>query len=363
MGLRMLWALLKTATESWIADNAPRLGAALSYYTVFAVSPLFIIVIFIASLWFKKASVQAALFGELANLVGPQGAKAFESALLAAAPHDQGKLAGAIAVGTLLLSATGLFMELQAALNAIWGVEEKSGQGIWGFVKNRLLSFAMVVGIGFLLLVSLVISAAVASAAKYLGALAPGLGFLTIMLNWMASFVVITLLFAMIFKVLPDVKISWREVWIGAVVTALLFSAGKLLLGLYLGRSSTVSAYGAAGSLVLILLWVYYSSQILFFGAELTQAYANRYGQRLQPKENAQWRTVAPPTARPLAGAAGAAPKRDRKAELLSELREQVESMRAAALELRHTRQKRRKTFGYWRASRGSSAATPHLES
>lgn len=357
MSLRVLWALLKTATESWVADNAPRLGAALSYYTVFAISPLFIIVIFIASLWFSQSSVQNALFSELANLVGPQGATAFKSALVTAAPRDQGRLASVIAAATLILSATGLFMELQGSLNTIWGVEEKPGQGLRGFVKNRLLSFAMVLGIGFLLLVSLVVSAAVASLAKYLGALAPGLGFLTITLNWFASFLVITLLFAMIFKVLPDVKIAWREVWVGSVVTALLFSGGKLLLGMYLGRSSTVSAYGAAGSLVLILLWVYYSAQILFFGAELTQAYANRYGAQLEPKKNAQWKTsIGMPGA--VSGSATVPAKPDRKAELLAELREQVERLRTSAALLRQARQQRKRRFRFWHTTENARGAS-----
>ena len=354
----MLWVLLKTATGSWVADGAPRLGAALSYYTVFAISPLFIIVIFIASLLFNKSSVQTALFNELANLVGPQGAKALESALISSAPHAQGKLASIIAVVTLILTATGLFMELQTALNTVWGVEEKAGQGLRGFVKTRLLSLALVVGIGFLLLVSLIISAAVAAAAKYIGALAPGLGFLTLALNWFGSFAVIALLFAMIFKVLPDVKISWGEVWIGAVVTALLFSAGKLLLGLYLGHNSTVSAYGAAGSLVLILLWVYYSAQILFFGAELTQAYANRYGAHLQPKANAQWKKP------PETAGEGVNPKQpmapvDRKVLLMAELREQVESMRDAARQLHQAHHRQGLLSGLYRRRPGNEVATP----
>ncbi len=335
MGPKAIWGLLRTAAESWVADNAPRLGAALSYYTVFAISPLFIIVIFIASLWFKKSAVQSALFNELSNLVGHQGAAAIQSALHSAVPQHQGKLASVIAIGTLLLSATGLFLELQGAMNTIWGVEEKAGLGIWGFVKNRLLSFAMVLGIGFLLLVSLVISAALASAADYFSALVPGLGELTLVFNGLFSFVVIAVLFAMIFKVLPDVKIAWRDVWIGAVITALLFTGGKFLLGLYLISNSTVSAYGAAGSLVLILLWVYYSSQILFFGAELTQAYANKFGARLEPKANAQWR-LPQETTHPLKPHIYAAQQMaDRKQQLITELRQQVEALREAKEKVR----------------------------
>src|SRR5205807_6725322 len=183
----------------------------------------------------------------------------------------------------------GLFMELQGDLNIIWGVQPKTGQGVWGFVKTRILSFAMVVGIGFLLMVSLVVSAAVSAVGKYFSSLVPGLGLISVILNIAFSFAVITVLFATIFKVLPDVRIAWRDVWVGAVITALLFTAGKFALGLYLGKNSSVSAYGAAGSLVLILLWVYYSAQILFFGAEVTEAYANRFGVRLAPKPHAEW--------------------------------------------------------------------------
>ena len=330
MKLKETWGLLRAAGECWVAHNAARLGAALSYYTIFAISPLFVIIIFIASLWFNKSAVQTALYAQLSDLAGPQGAHAIESALSASAPHNQGLVASVLAIGTLILSATGLFLELQGDLNTIWGVEPKptgTWSGVWSFVKNRLLSFAMVLGIGFLLLVSLVLSAVVASAAKYLSALTPGLGGMTLVMHDLLSFAVISVLFAMIFKVLPDVKIAWREVWIGAVVTAVLFTGGKVLLGLYLGRSATVSAYGAAGSVILVLLWVYYSSQILFFGAEVTQAYANQFGARLEPKENAQWVTsqqLLPRRPR----AREAKRLEDEKARLVSELRDQVEEMR-----------------------------------
>jgi membrane protein len=322
------WGLLKAAAINWSEDQAPRLGAALSYYTLFALSPLLIIVIFIASLWLDQASVRSHLFDELAGLVGKRGAEALQTTLTSAIPKDQGLVASAIALGTLLLTATGLFIELQAALNRIWGVVEKPGQGIWGFVKNRLLSFAMVLGIGFLLLVSLVLSAALSAVGKYIGALVPGLAVFWIGLNALLSIGVITVLFAMIFKVLPDVRIAWRDVWVGAAITAVLFTAGKFLLGWYLGRSSTVSAYGAAGSIVLLLLWVYYSAQILFFGAEFTQAYANQYGARFEPKNNAKW--IVPESDQPKKP--GNVPLRqppDRKTELLEGVREQVESLRA----------------------------------
>ncbi len=328
MSVKAIWILLRTAAEAWVDDNSPRLGAALSYYTLFAISPLFIIVIFIASLWLDQYSVRQQLFQELANLIGSKGAQAIQSALTTAIPHHQGLLASVIAIGTLLISSTGLFMELQGALNTVWGVQSRPGQGVRGFVRGRLLSFAMVLGIGFLLLVSLIISTALSLAGKYLSGLIPGLGMLWMLVNAGLSFAVITVLFAMIFKVLPDVKISWGDVWVGALITALLFTAGKFLLGLYLGRSSTVSAYGAAGSVVLILLWVYYSAQILFFGAEITQAYANQLGARLEPKAHAQW--IRPEAAQAWAQKkqAAASPP-DRKAELITELRAEVEALRA----------------------------------
>jgi membrane protein len=327
MWLKWVWGLLKSAADAWVNDNAPRLGAALSFYTVFAISPLFIIVMFIASLWFDRSSVQHALYGELGSLVGPQGARAIQTALSSSLPHQEGLVASIIAIGTVLITATGVFIELQGDLNTVWGVEQKSGLGVWRYVRDRLLSFAMVVGIGFLLLVSLVVSAAVAALGRYVGALVPGLGMVWMLINAAISFGVITVLFAMIFKVLPDVKIAWRDVWIGAVVTAFLFTGGKFLLGLYLGRSSTVSGYGAAGSLVLILLWVYYSAQILFFGAEITQAYANRFGVRLEPKASARW--IRPPSeSQRISPAEKAAPRLRRWVELISELRQEVEALR-----------------------------------
>lgn len=331
MSFKGIWGLLKTAASAWVKDNVPRLGASVSYYTIFALSPLFIICIFIASLWFSKAFVQTQLFDEVGSLLGKRAAQGLQSALSSAVPKSQGGLASIIAMVTLMVSSTGLFMELQAALNAIWGVEQKPGQGIWGFVRMRLLSFAMVVAIGFLLLVSLIVSAALAAVGKYFAALVPGLDVVWMILNALISFMVITVLFAMIFKVLPDVKISWSDVWVGSVTTALLFTGGKTLLGLYLGRSSTVSAYGAAGSLVLVLLWVYYSAQILFFGAELTQVYANRYGSHLEPKPYAQWVQPGQSKLVPKPKPELADPKRDRKQELVSELRREVEAMRAVA--------------------------------
>jgi membrane protein len=229
-----------------------------------------------------------------------------------------------------------MFIELQDALNTIWKVETKPGHGIMGFIRIRLMSFAMIVGIAFLLLVSLIISAALAALSRYVNELIPGLGALSLVASDLVSFIVIMVLFALIFKILPDVKIAWRDVWIGAAVTSLLFTLGKFLLGWYLGRSTTISAYGAAGSLVLILLWVYYSAQILFFGAEVTKVYATRFGRKVQPASYARW--IALPQSAKVSADKSApskpAPalrekKPDRQAQLVSELREEVESLRS----------------------------------
>jgi membrane protein len=195
-------------------------------------------------------------------------------------------------VVTLFVGATGVFVQLQDALNSIWGVRRKPGRGLRNFIKDRLLSFALILGIGFLLLVSLILSAGLSALGNFVTGLLPAQATLWQWINFGVSFGVITLLFAVIFKVLPDVKIAWRDVWIGALLTALLFNLGKYLLGLYLGRSSVTSAYGAAGSLVIVLLWVYYSAQILFFGAKFTQIYSNRYGSHLEPAPGAEAVTV-----------------------------------------------------------------------
>jgi membrane protein len=283
----------------------------------------------------NEQTVRSGLFGEVGGLVGKKGAQAIQSALQASDPQGKGLLASALAIGALILTATGLFIELQGDLNIIWGVQEKPGRGVWGFVKTRILSFAMVVTVGFLLLVSLMVSAALSAFGKYFSALIPGLAVISVALNIIFSFVVITVLFAMIFKVLPDVKITWRDVWVGAVITALLFTAGKFALGLYLGTNQSVSAYGAAGSLVLILLWVYYSAQILFFGAEVTEAYANRFGIRLEPKAHAEWihdARCATPKHKPEDAQRAARPRhyasRNRREELIKELRDQVHALK-----------------------------------
>ncbi len=298
--------LLKEAAAEWSDDNAARLGAALAYYSIFSLAPLLIIVVaVISAVWAgQSADLQARIVEELQRLIGPEGATAVEGMLQnASRPGAGSTLAAVLGVVALIFGATGVFVQLQGALNTVWDVRPKPGGGLTNFARTRLLSFGMILGVGFLLLVFLIVSAIVSAIgsfaqaratafgevigdfwfAEVLAGFSPGLQFLFRVLDIVISLGVITLLFALIYRVLPDVKIAWRDVWFGAAVTAGLFVLGKILLGLYLGNTSAASAYGAAGSLVLLLLWIYYSAQIFFFGAELTQVWAKRYGSRIRP--------------------------------------------------------------------------------
>ncbi len=269
-------------------DDAPSLGAALAYYTVFSLAPLMTIAIAIAGFFLGKEAAQGQIFDELRGLLGAEGGKAVEEMVQSAnAQPTAGVVATIISVIMLLFGASGVFGQLQASLNAIWGVKAKPGRGVLGIIKDRLLSFGFTLVVGFLLLVSLLLTAGMALMADWIGGLMPGSEALAYILNIVLSLSMITLLFATIFKFLPDAKIAWHDVWIGAFLTALLFTIGKFALGIYLGKSGVASSYGAAGSLIVLLLWVYYSSQILFFGAEFTQVYANRFGSRVAPADNA----------------------------------------------------------------------------
>jgi len=280
-------SLLRDAFYAWIDDKAPALGAALAYYTVFALAPLLIIVIAIAGLAFGREAAQGQILSQIEGLVGEQGGRAVQAMLENARQPGPGIVASAIGLITLIIASTGVFAQLQVSLDTIWRVTPKPGRGILGIIRDRLLSFLMVIVAGFLLLVSLVLSAALAALGKFFSYLLPVPEGVLHGVNFVVSFAVITLLFAAIYKVLPDAKISWSDVWIGAAVTSLLFSLGKFVIGLYLGKGSVASAYGAAGSLVIILVWVYYSAQILLYGAEFTAVYAIRYGSRIVPTENA----------------------------------------------------------------------------
>lgn len=283
---KAIFGLLKQTAKEWSEDKVPRLGAALAYYTVFSIAPLLIIAISVAGLVFGSKAASEQISTQLSGLMGDTAAKAVEEMVKGATNKESGIIGTIIGLATLLFGASGVFGQLQDSLNTIWGVAPKPGRGIMGTLKDRFLSFTMVLGVGFLLLVSLAVSATLSGIGTYIEALGmPKLVFQTI--NLLVSFGVITLLFAAIYKVLPDVEIQWRDVWVGAAATALLFTVGKFLIGLYLGQSSTASSYGAVGSLAVLLIWIYYSAQILFFGAEFTQVYANEYGSRVVPSKDA----------------------------------------------------------------------------
>jgi membrane protein len=275
--------LFKEAFLAWIGSKAPRLGAALAYYAIFAIAPLFLIAISIASFCFGKAAARRDLFGQLNALVGHDGAQAIQSLVTQAHWQRAGLWATVGVLTTFAAGSTAVFVELQDALNTIWGVQRKPGSGTKNFIKDRLLSFAMVLGIGFLLLLFLILNAALVAVGRFTTGWLPEHRLFWGTINFLVSQGVITLLFAMIFKLLPDVKIKWDDVWVGAFVTALLFNLGKFLIGYYLGRSSMVSIYGAAGSIIILLLWVYYSAQILFFGAEFTRLHVSKRVQSRNP--------------------------------------------------------------------------------
>jgi membrane protein len=285
---KALFSVLKEAASEWSADKASRLAAALSYYTIFSIAPLLVIAIAVAGLIFGQEAASNQIFGQIRGFVGDTGAQAIQSMVAAAGQKGAGIVATLVGVVTLLLGASGAIGQLQDALNTIWEVKPKPGLGIKGFIRHRLLSFSMVLVIAFMLLVSLVVSAALAGLAGYLERILPIPSVALQALNFAVALAVTSLLFALMFKVLPDVEIRWKDVWIGGLVTALLFSVGRLLIGMYLGRGSVTSVFGAAGSLVVILIWIYYSAQILFFGAEFTQVYANRFGSKVRPSSHAE---------------------------------------------------------------------------
>ncbi|HVK53504.1 MAG TPA: YihY/virulence factor BrkB family protein [Burkholderiales bacterium] len=278
LSLNRSWTLIKQSVNGWVDDGASSMGAALAYYTIFSLAPLLVIVIAIAGMVFGDEAARGALFRELAWLVGNNGAEAIEAMLKSSRDPDRAIFSVIIGAVTLFIGATTVFAELQTDLDRIWKSGELSPSGLWGFVRTRLLSFGMVLGIGFLLIVSLVMSAAVAGLAELLGGWFRDAEGLLQGLNFAVSFVVVTALFALIYKILPNVKIAWSDVWIGAGVTSLLFAIGKFLIGLYIGKSAVSSSFGAAGALVVLIVWVYYSAQIFLLGAEFTYVYAHEHG-------------------------------------------------------------------------------------
>ena len=287
MNPQAIFALLKQTVSEWLEDRASRLGAGLAYYTAVSLAPLLIILIAIAGFVLGRQAVEGQVVAQIQGLVGKTGAEAIQAMIASASQPKAGIIATVVSIATLLFGASGVFGALQDALNTIWEVTPKPGRGMLGMLRDRFVSFTMLLGVGFLLLVALVLSAGLAALGKFLGGLLPIPEAVLQAVNFVISFGVITLLFALIYKILPDAEIRWSDVWTGAAVTALLFTIGKFVLGLYLGKSSAGSAYGAAGSLIVVLLWVYYSAQILFFGAEFTQVYANTYGSRVVPSPNA----------------------------------------------------------------------------
>jgi membrane protein len=284
-----LWSITKRALSGWWNDNVPRLGASLSYYTLFALAPVLLIAIAIAGVFFGPEAVRGEIVGQIRGLMGEEGARAVQSMLEGASKQSAGRLAAAVGLFTFFLGATGAFLELQTALNGIWRVKPKEGEKWWrALVIQRLISFGLVIAVGFLLLVSLVVSAGLAALNRYMGTILPTLTEVWAALNMLVSLGVITLLFALIYRVLPDVKLAWRDVWLGALVTAGLFTIGKSLIGLYLGTSGMASTYGAAGSVVVLLVWVYYSAQIVLLGAEFTRAWVEWDGARPQRMPHAK---------------------------------------------------------------------------
>jgi membrane protein len=284
---RALFSVLKETYGDWSEDKASRLAAALAYYTAFSIAPLLLISIAVAGLVFGREAAQGQIFAQLDGLLGADGASAIQTGIANSNEAGAGTISAIIGLATLIWSASSLFGQLQEALNTIWEVQPDPHAGLMATVKRRFLSMTLVLGIAFVLLVSLVLSAGLSAVGGLLGNVLPGGNILWQVINFVVSFAIITGLFAAIYKVLPDVTVDWGDVWIGAAVTALLFTIGKILIGLYLGHASIGSTFGAAGSLLVFLVWVYYSAQILFFGAEFTQVYARRYGSRIVPAEGA----------------------------------------------------------------------------
>ncbi|HET7394129.1 MAG TPA: YihY/virulence factor BrkB family protein [Candidatus Binatia bacterium] len=284
-----MWEFLKKTISGWIEDEPFALAAALSYYTLFSLAPLLTIAIAIAGFFFGAEAAQNQVVETTQGLVGRESAQAIQEMVRKASEKPTaGIISTVFGVIALLFGAGGVVGQLQNSLNQVWGVAPKPGQGVWGFIRQRFISFAMVLSVGFLLLVSLVVSAVLSGMTTLLSNALGGMAVLTHALDVLVSFAFITLLFALIYKFLPDAKIQWRDVWIGAALTSILFTIGKSLIGLYLGNSGVTSVYGAAGSLITVLLWVYYSALIFFFGAELTRVYATEYGSGVEPADNAR---------------------------------------------------------------------------
>ena len=276
MSTNQLLPVLKTAFASWNRHEAPRLGAALAFYTILSMSPLVILLVAITGLVLSHSTVEANILSEVRHMVGPQGAKAVAVMLANTQRPAAGILGAVIGVLSLLFGASGVFGELRSALNKIWEVEPREASGIWLIVRERVFSFGMVLSIGFLLMVSLVLSTVLAAISKFFSGLLPVPTFILSIVNFLFSFGGIAILFGLIFRFVPAVRTPWRDLWPGSLVTALLFEIGKALIGIYLGKASVGSAYGAAGSVIVLIVWIYYSAQVFFLGAEFTCSYSRR---------------------------------------------------------------------------------------
>ena len=311
-----MWQLLKTTWTEWNEDEASLLAAALAYYTAVSIAPLLVLVVVIVGFFLGQQAAQSQLMTQLQGAMGSEGSQFLGTILQNADQPKLASAAGILSFMTLIWGSTNLFAQLQNSLNKIWNVERKPGGGIWATIRSRLLSFTMVLGVAFMLLVSLVIGAVLTTVVDIGHGLLPGADWIWEVVNFLVSFGVTTFLFAAIFKVLPDTDISWRDVWLGAAVTALLFTIGRYVLGLYLANAG--NAYGAVGSVVVFLLWVFYSAQILFMGAEFTQVYARLYGKGIRPDKNAVLmhdvaRDPARESAKGQAGEPGKEPSKDPK--------------------------------------------------
>lgn len=284
MTIKDVLPMLKETFSKWSDHEAPRLGASVAFYTLLSFAPLLVLLAALAALVFSRETAQNGLIDEARQMIGDRGADTVKSLLENAQKPASGVFASVMAFVTLLFGASGVFSELQSALNLVWDATPQNASGIMGMLREKLFSFGMVLSVGFLLLALLVISAGLAFLGKFFGGLVPMPPAVLEGMNFLVSFAVITVLFALMFKYVPAIHISWGNVWTGALGTALLFTIGKLLLGLYLGKASVGSAYGAAGSLVAMIVWVYYSAQIFFFGAEFTRVYADRHSDPGVPK-------------------------------------------------------------------------------
>lgn len=271
------WVSLGTKTVySWLDDRAPTMGAAIAFYTVFSLAPMLVIVIAVAGFVFGQEAAEGALFGELAKLVGPDSAGAVQAMLRSASSTRAGIIATVVGIGTLIATATAVFSELQVALNVIWKAPATGNFGVWHFLKSRILSLLVILVIGFLLLVSLVSSTVLSAFSNYIDRTLPSFAIILYPVHHTLSFGFTAVFFAVIFKILPDHPVEWQDVWLGAAITALLFSVGKHLISLYIGSSNMASTYGAAGALIIVFVWVYYSAQIFLLGAEFAKAYGDQ---------------------------------------------------------------------------------------